>query len=106
MERYERMFEAANKLHPAEGEQVLVFCSSNGIHAFLNDLSLASEDAFLAEQDAPVSALLCRWHDGTLDVPSAHVLHGLLSRFPENANASVYLSGHDGIHARPLYSLC
>ena len=106
MERYAKMRQAADaalESCTAATAQVLVTETENGeITVFSNDLSPASEQRFLSQQRQPLTALLCVWSGGAIDVPSMHVRKGLLQANPKNADAVIYLLGEHGINTRLL----
>jgi len=102
MERYAKMRQAADaalESSTAATAQVLVTETENGeITVFSNDLSPASEEFFLSQQRQPLTALLCVWSGGSIDVPSIRVRKGLLQTNPKNADAVIYLLGEHGIN--------
>ncbi len=106
MELYEQMRQAADAAltnSAADRAQVLVTLTENGdLSVFSNDLSPSSEDLFLSQQRQPLTALLCVWSGGAIDVPSMHVRKGLLQANPKNADAVIYLLGEHGINTRLL----
>ena len=106
MERYAKMRQAADTAltgSAAPVPQVLVTQTESGeITVFSNDLSPASEERFLSQQRQPLTALLCVWSGGAIDVPSMHVRKGLLQANPKNADAVIYLLGEHGINTRLL----
>lgn len=105
MDRYRRMMDAARA---AWGEhenalQILVIEGKTGdISSFPNDLSQAVEEHFLAGKPEAITAVLCIWKNGQIDVPSMRVRRGLLEADARNADALVYLQGEDGIVTRSL----
>ena len=105
MDRYRRMMDAAIA---AWGEhenalQILVIEGKTGdISSFPNDLSQAVEEHFLAGKPEAITAVLCIWKNGQIDVPSMRVRRGLLEADARNADALVYLQGEDGSVTRSL----
>ena len=105
MDRYERMMDAACAARKEQdvAAQILVTETIDGdICAFANDLSRTGEESFLATQQGTISALLCVWRNGQIDVPSMRVRQGLLRADAQNADALVYLQGENGIVTRLL----
>ncbi len=59
----------------------------------------------LAEtQDAAVAKLLCRWSDGTIDLPHIQLRKDLQALDPRNSETQILLQGQAGLLPRPLAS--
>jgi len=103
---YEQMKAAADAAiceNSAKAAQFLVMQTERGeISVFPNDLSAEREEYILSELHEPLSAVLCVWAGGQLDVPSMRVRKGLMDLDPRNAEAAVFLVGERGINARRL----
>ena len=99
MDSYLAMKEAAEKALksiPAGASQVLVTKTESGaISVFANDLSAAAEERFLASQEEALSAILCVWANGQIDVPSIRLRKTLIESNPKNADAVIYLQGEE-----------
>jgi hypothetical protein len=95
--------DAAIRGNSAKAAQFLVMQTERGeISVFPNDLSAEREERILSELHEPLSAVLCAWAGGQLDVPSMRVRKGLMDLDPRNAEAAVFLVGERGINARRL----
>lgn len=103
---YEPMKAAADEAirkNDGKAPQLLVTRTESGkISVFPNDLSAEREERILSAQHEPLSAVLCVWAGGQLDVPSIRVRKGLMDLDPRNAEAAVFLVGECGINARRL----
>ncbi len=96
MSVYTTLMAAASEYHENHPllsmQQVIAMMTEEGrVRVFVNDLSEVSERAILAAQQEPIRAMLVRWPNGALDVPSHHLCQGLLDSFPENGDADVFL---------------
>lgn len=104
-----RLLEIANGFRNARKittEQVLVMRTQGGsVLTFDNDYGEESESEILTGIKEPVAELVCCNPEGEPQVPAAWILSGLLSAFPENASAIVYLKGEEGLSEKQLSEL-
>ena len=84
------------------GTVVVVRKASGGIAMYDSDGSETAEQAILSAQTEPIREIVCCRHSGETDVPSERLTNGLIERFPENAQAIVWLRGSDGLSERTL----
>lgn len=91
---------------PPNEIQVLVTQSKRGtIETFGNNMSRQRESLFLQAHTEALSAILCMFRNGQLDVPSLFIRQGLIHANSENAEAIVFLQGNDKILFRRLSDL-
>lgn len=98
----------------ADGQQVIAVRTETGkVYSLLqqdvSEKGRAEESGFahrLAEQgESRITALVCLWRDGTLDVPSRHMVTSLIAINAMNREAKVLLRGAEENHVRLLETL-
>lgn len=89
----------------SDGQTIVISMQNGSIKMFDDDLKEETEQRFIDELKAPIVELICCGNDGEVSAPSALILSGLLTAFPENASATVYVKGEEDLIGRKLSEL-
>lgn len=96
-------FRNARKI--TQGQILVMKTISGSIRTFGNDGTDESEKEILSVQEEPIAELICCSCDGEPELPSEFLRTGLLSAFPENASATVFLKTENGLSGNLLSKL-
>ena len=101
------------RAEPSAEQVIAVRTAKDSVLHLLNrsimDGGTGDEDAFFAmlsdRGERAVRAVLCMWHDGTIDLPSIHFRRRLIELCPGNKDAAVLLQGEGTLITKKLEAL-
>ncbi len=102
---------AAHSCHQPGFQTVAVLTAQGNLHVFegyahqgQNAIGPSLIARLTQTQDTAVTKLLCRWSDGTLDLPHIQLRKDLLALDPRNSQTQILLQGQAGLLPRSLAS--